>query len=269
MSDDLEQEELVHQINTQSENPSERNKEYLPRKKWKEYFLEFLMLFFAVSLGFFADSIRESISDKAKEKEYIISMIEDVNTDKTNIRNEISLNNLIVQHLDSLGNICINYNASIVNDADIYQHYMYGLIHPDFINPTERTIQQLKNAGGMRLIKNKTAVDAIILYDDKTKKLADQQVYYELYQNNSIDLGVQLFNFQKFGFGVSASQAGQIEAKNDYFSLINNDKSKLIEFGNIILVYEGVVIYYSMLLQELNSTANEVINTLEKEYNLE
>lgn len=34
------------------------------KKKWKEYFLEFFMLFFAVSLGFFAENLRE---------EYIIS----------------------------------------------------------------------------------------------------------------------------------------------------------------------------------------------------
>ena len=35
-------------------------------KKWKEYFLEFLMIFLAVTLGFFAENIREYFSEAKK-----------------------------------------------------------------------------------------------------------------------------------------------------------------------------------------------------------
>src|ERR1035437_7504609 len=34
------------------------------KKHWKEYFLEFLMIFLAVTMGFFAENLREYISDK-------------------------------------------------------------------------------------------------------------------------------------------------------------------------------------------------------------
>jgi hypothetical protein len=37
-------------------------------KPWKEYFLEFILIFLAVTLGFFAENIREHISDKHKQK---------------------------------------------------------------------------------------------------------------------------------------------------------------------------------------------------------
>src|SRR5579872_7393572 len=40
------------------------------RKKFKEYFFEFLMIFLAVTLGFFAENFREQISDSHHEKEY-------------------------------------------------------------------------------------------------------------------------------------------------------------------------------------------------------
>jgi len=73
----------------QSDNPSKSSS-----KSWKEYFLDFFMLFLAVSLGFMADNIRENISDNAKEKEYIISMIEDAEKDKVNIKFAIASNNL-------------------------------------------------------------------------------------------------------------------------------------------------------------------------------
>jgi hypothetical protein len=44
------------------------------RKGFKEYILEGLMIFLAVTLGFFAESIREKIADKEKEREYITAM---------------------------------------------------------------------------------------------------------------------------------------------------------------------------------------------------
>jgi hypothetical protein len=40
-------------------------------KHFKEYFPEFLMIFLAVTMGFFAESYREHLSDKTKEKEYM------------------------------------------------------------------------------------------------------------------------------------------------------------------------------------------------------
>src|ERR1700683_5358243 len=50
-------------------------------KKWKEYFLEFLMIFLAVTMGFFAENIREGISDKEKERKYMESMLVDLKKD--------------------------------------------------------------------------------------------------------------------------------------------------------------------------------------------
>src|SRR6266496_5119467 len=47
-------------------------------KKWKEYFLEFLMIFLAVTLGFFAENLREIIKDKKVIKENIESVLADL-----------------------------------------------------------------------------------------------------------------------------------------------------------------------------------------------
>ena len=227
------------------------------------------MIFLAVTMGFFAESIREQMTDNAKEKEYIISMIEDAATDTANIQRAILRNNIRMLHLDSLANTCLNYDAAAGMDADIYRHFRYGLNHPDFISPTERTMQQLKNAGGMRLLRKKSAVDSIILYDDMAKKLADQQAYYERYQNNTIDLAIQLFNFQKFNIGVSASGSKNAAVQNKAINLMLHDKTKLAEFGNCILVYEGVVHFYNILLHEMNDHAINLIQTLKNKYHLE
>jgi hypothetical protein len=54
---------------------------HVEKKNFKEYFLEFLMIFLAVTMGFFAESYREHLVDIKKEKEYIVSLKEDLLTD--------------------------------------------------------------------------------------------------------------------------------------------------------------------------------------------
>ena len=47
-------------------------------QNFKEYFLEFLMIFLAVTMGFFAENVREYISNKEKENKYIIGIVRDL-----------------------------------------------------------------------------------------------------------------------------------------------------------------------------------------------
>ncbi len=54
---------------------------HVEKKNFKEYFLEFLMIFLAVTMGFFAENIRESVSDHSKEKEYIAGIKKDLVAD--------------------------------------------------------------------------------------------------------------------------------------------------------------------------------------------
>lgn len=239
------------------------------KKNWKSYIWEFLMLFLAVFCGFLAEYQLEHVIEHQREKAYVASMIDDAKTDTAEIAKAISKNEIRISHLDSLANICINYSSLKPEDPEFYKHYIHGLYHPSFIALTERTLLQLKNAGGMRLIRKKTAVDNIILYDGMTKKLSDQQAFYELYQNNSITLAVTIFNFQKFGFGESGQQLKDPNKLNEYFKLISTDQNKLMEFGNIIIIYEGVVKYYNALLLETKEHAANLITTLQKEYHIE
>jgi hypothetical protein len=242
---------------------------HVEKKNFKEYFLEFLMIFLAVTMGFFAESIREHVADNSKEKEFVMSMIEDAATDTANIRVAIQLNEKRIIHLDSLCTTCFNYNATPNEDAEIYKQYRYGLTHPDFISPTERTLLQLKNSGGMRLIRKKGAVDSIIAYDDMAKKLADQQAYYERYQNESVNSSFELLNFKYYQANLTANRSKNPEADYSSAQMLNQDKTKVIQLGNRIMIYKGVVAFYNFRLMEMNDHAVNLISTLKKEYHLE
>ena len=240
---------------------------HTPRKKWTHYFWEFLMLFFAVFCGFLAEYKLEQTIERHKEKEYILSMIEDAKTDTANIHRAISFNKKRIYKLDSLANKCFAYGQPGNDDAEIYRLYFPCLRHPDFVSPTERTMMQLKNAGGMRLLQKKVAADSILQYDDFAKKLTNQQEWYEHMLRELIDPGIKLFNF-KYNYSVDLATLKPISPSYDSAKLVITDKTTLIELGNRATMYRNVVLFYIRLLQDGEIHAANLIQTLEKEYHL-
>jgi hypothetical protein len=240
---------------------------HTPRKKWTHYLWEFLMLFLAVFCGFLAEYQLEQTIERHKEKEYIQSMIEDAKTDTANIHTAISFNMKRISRLDLLANKCFNYGAPGNSDADIYRLYFTCLRHPDFITPTERTMTQLKNAGGMRLLRKRVAADSILKYDDFGKKIINQQAWYENMLRGLIDHGMPLFNF-KYYPTVDPATLKPIISTYDSAKLVVNNKTTLIELGSRASIYKNVVVFYIRLLQEGEQHAVNLIQTLEKEYQL-
>lgn len=55
------------------------------KKKWKEYLLEFFMLFIAVTMGFFAENIREHKVIEHRMKENYEALVEDLVQDSNKI----------------------------------------------------------------------------------------------------------------------------------------------------------------------------------------
>src|ERR1700693_6595934 len=75
------------------------------QKRWKEYFLEFLMIFLAVTMGFFAENIRENYVEHKSAREYASLLIEDLATDTVELNSDAHVLNLIITAGDSLGNL--------------------------------------------------------------------------------------------------------------------------------------------------------------------
>jgi hypothetical protein len=72
------------------------------RKKFKEYFFEFLMIFLAVTLGFFAEGLREHIGDRTKEKEYMTSLVQELKYDTSHYGKVLNTIDRLKPQLDSL-----------------------------------------------------------------------------------------------------------------------------------------------------------------------
>ena len=130
------------------------------KKKWKEYVFQFLMLFLAVFCGFLAEYQLEQTIERHKEKDYIKSFTEDLQADLGELARIIPFEKRHKLMLDSF-----NYGLqnSQVNTSDLY-YYARHSTRPISFLPSDRTIIQLKNSGGFRLITNKRSADSIMAY---------------------------------------------------------------------------------------------------------
>jgi hypothetical protein len=132
------------------------------RKKWSHYFWEFLMLFLAVFCGFLAEYSLEHKIEKDREKQYIRSFVEDLEMDTVTLNSRIAYCNITIARVDSA--IAI-FNGQRLNDhaADIY-YFLRWMHRSDVFSVNDKTIIQLRNAGGMRLVANKSVSDSMIEY---------------------------------------------------------------------------------------------------------
>src|SRR5580765_2841471 len=81
------------------------------RKKWTHYFWEFLMLFLAVFCGFMAENFREHQVEHQREKQFMISLVEDLHEDVLTLNNQISDGTAETADMDSLISILGNKNS--------------------------------------------------------------------------------------------------------------------------------------------------------------
>jgi len=131
------------------------------KKGFKEYFLEFLMIFLAVTLGFFAESYREHLVNSEKERSYMESMIQDLKQDTAEVTQVIAIQSKIFKKMDSALKIPVE-SLKDINTQDTFYHYFvyfYSWIYA--FTPHDNTITQLKNAAGFNVIQKKNVVDSI------------------------------------------------------------------------------------------------------------
>ena len=165
------------------------------QKKWKEYLFQFIMLFLAVFCGFLAEYKLEHVIEHNREKQYIQSMIEDVEKDTAALSAVIRYQVNITPGLDSLSLQCYRFKNSYADIKNIYRlHKTSGLSTDVLIEFNDKTLSQLKNAGGMRLIRNKVAADSITLYDSRIKQIKSHESMYNDVIVNSYLLSLKLFN---------------------------------------------------------------------------
>jgi hypothetical protein len=130
------------------------------KKKFKEYFLEFLMIFLAVTMGFFAESYREYFVNKEKEEHYIQNLISDLHADTADLNRSMHYQELQINMLGHALEIPIERLTDInTQDTFFHQIFLFYSLVPTF-SPSTNAISQLK-AGGFNIMRNEDVRDSI------------------------------------------------------------------------------------------------------------
>ena len=162
------------------------------RKKWTHYLWEFLMLFFAVFCGFLAEYQLEHVIEHQREQKYVESLIQDLETDTVHLEAYINLRKEKRIMMDSLMLLLsTDKHKQFGNEAYFFARHVFS--GPPFIS-TDGTMQQLKNAGNLRLIKNENIINNILAYDASVKELKEWDESDTRIRTTFREIGGSVFN---------------------------------------------------------------------------
>jgi len=236
------------------------------RKKWTHYFWEFLMLFLAVFCGFLAEYQLEHIIEKQKARQYITSFLQDLEIDDKQLDQLIPAFIEKDKLLDTLL-LKIRGISQSKNANGIYKYYRQPFTYPDFIY-TDRTIQQLKNSGGLRLIVNKAVSDSIIGYDAAVR-LASISITEGI---KDLRVPIMLFTFKLFDLKCCPELGTSVSPQKFNFPesgvLLTYDSTIITEYFNAVQEIKRQFALYLLDLEALKKNNNRVRDYLKKEYHL-
>jgi hypothetical protein len=237
------------------------------KKRFKEYFQEFLMIFFAVTLGFLAENLRESISNRSKEKEYISGFIRNVQEDTANLRRIILFDSIQVRGIDSflrLRHLDMKLDS---NRKKFYFQSFHCFYNSASFTSNNATLQQLKSTGDYRLIKKDHVADSLSKYDTDVQGLTEQTNYYNEYFKEILSRLDELTDMSVFSDtsylkkeGFTDRPVPELNADSKQLRTLFN---KIFDFRIITSSYAG-----NMLKPQLKN-ATRLITFLKKEYDLE
>jgi hypothetical protein len=251
------------------------------KKNFKEYFLEFLMIFLAVTLGFFAESYRERLVENTRAKDYMKEMVENLKYDtircELNARSNIS----IISGLDSLrGELKKAVRGNIDGNALYYFTLQYlGKVGHAAFNTS--AITELKNSGSLRLIENKKLVDELADYYERKVYAAGsflptseqvnalEKIKNEFFGFLGLDDYIQSFSYIGKSNYANIYDYGNILRHKPALQLLKREPVDLEMLYTQISEFEIKIKYYNYWLSYCKGAAEKLIGGIQKQYDLE
>jgi Clavanin len=236
------------------------------RKKFKEYFLEFLMIFLAVTLGFLAESLRENMSDKEKEKGYIGSLINNIQDDTASIRNIIGENQQKLDSLKKLMTLTRGNLPDLVSRQAMYRYASQAVGYYSVFESNDATMMQLKNSGGLRFIRKGHVADSIAEYDNQMKGITGAGLLYLKGTDAALLATHEVLDYTIY-FDPAYLENGQLST-HVLPPLLTEDRRSIHIMFNKIEFEIGATANYLNNLRERIPFMVRMITYLRKEYDL-
>jgi hypothetical protein len=233
---------------------------HVEKKSFKEYLLEGLMIFLAVMMGFFAEGLREHLSEKEKAEVFAQSLYADYRADTVSLHQLLDYTIEKIKHIDSL-EYCLKAPRSRLNDSLLYGTVLYLISTFQFDN-INGTYEQIKNSGSLRFF-NQSLVNVLNGYDATSLKLKLMEDWENKFLYEKVVPQTQeMFNYKVFtDFRNGESVKHEMYLK----SLDEKSVDLVVNLGEVIKrLRERQLIQQKLLLQK----ATTILSGLKKEYNV-
>ena len=237
------------------------------RKKWTHYFWEFLMLFLAVFCGFLAEYYLEHTIEHNREKQFINSLINDIEADTVQLSRIKGFRLGRLSNIDSLTSYLTRNTSGTISLSGI-QLLEDVKGHVSFYQ-NSGTLDQLKNAGGLRLIRRRIVVDSIQAYDQQIKRMVQRDLFELDEMRYAVRLSYKLVD------GVMVSN---IRTDTTYFNnnSLRTNMSKQVtlnsqyvsEYLNNLIFFRFIVMNNLLLQENIKKKGEDLLMLLKKEYHL-
>ena len=238
-------------------------------KKWSEYLLEFLMIFFAVFLGFIAENMREGIKDKEEIRFDMQSIVADLKSDVVYFDSLIVRNEYACRMADSLINLLSN---PISNKADIY--YLARTVTANFgyFYSNAKTFEQMKSSGALKLIAPRNFLDSIATYYSSFQWLSNQTELMRtkidvIHQGNSSLFNTFIFqNMMHIDYGNFQRGVIVIKKPEGNPALLTTNLTAINDVAMRYHYFYSTTKFYDKTAIQLMHQATRLIALIEKQY---
>jgi hypothetical protein len=241
------------------------HKHHVP-KKWSEYITEFMMLFAAVTLGFFAENMREHYVERHREHEYMMSLLTDLRRDTAEISKATAY---IERQIKGIDTTLLLLEKPTRTQEEIKKLYLInlGILGNRGSELNTSTSAQLRNAGGMRLIKSNEVSTVLAEYWLRNEFSEKYEAIVGDLKLKARDQSYRIYN--QFNYINIVDGTGERGVKEGAV-LLTNDPMQLIEFANRLSHIKNSMqnVQRRIYLQQLDN-ATKLIVAIEKSYGKE
>jgi hypothetical protein len=253
------------------------------KKRSGEYLLEFIMIFLAVTLGFFAESLRERISDSHREKEFAQQLYGELKDDSVVAANKIKIRLEKEKDMDYLSSYFQDSALTSLPRA-FYPAYTTStfLINSYAFEPRDGVLNQLRNSGSLRYFRSITLqklLGEISVCINNVRYRNDQE--YQFFSNPIKPFILKYFDFRwvnQLRKESSDPDSIILELVNRYREghdiiegkILNLSSFERGEGVNIILAYKQMLVSTRTLqLRDYVITNHKILEELRRDYKLE
>ena len=221
------------------------------------------MLFLAVFCGFLAEYQLEHQIEKDREKQYMQSFLEDLSADTIMIngsymhaQNQKNLHDSILELL--------YYKQPLTGNAISHLYLFHFSLRQIGVGFEDRTKVQLKNSGGMRLIRKKSINDSVLRYWRATESVESIGDRITEAANDISDVGVKIFH-TKYVIPGDAALAIPKGIRPEA-ALIDNDSKLLDIYANRLYSRRTRIMALQERMLTIKSRATRLMELIRKEY---